>query len=67
VHTENTIIDNSSQRQVIEYVSTVSPDIQRAILPQALVIETINLSDLSALMIATDKSDKVRIAHFIGQ
>jgi len=67
VHTENTIIDNSSQRQVIEYVSTVSPDIQRAILPQALVIETINLSDLSALMIPTDKSDKVRIAHFIGQ
>ena len=55
------------QGQVIEDVSTVSPNIQRTIFSQALVVESINLSYLSAFVVASDESNEVGVSNFVGQ
>ena len=67
MHTEDAIVNNRSQGKVVEDVSAVSPHIHTAILPQTLVIETINLCDLSALMITSDEHDSFWVANFEGQ
>ena len=67
MNTKNAIVYNSSQRQVIEYISAVSPDVQRAVLPKTFIVKSINLSDLSAFVVASDESDQIGIAHFVGQ
>lgn len=67
MNTKNAVVYNSSQRQVIEYVSAVSPNVQRAVLSKTFIIESINLSYLSAFVVASDESDQIGIAHFVCQ
>ena len=67
MHTEDAIVNDRSQRKVVKDVCAVSPDVHTAILPQTLVIETINLCDLSALMITSDEHDSFWVANFEGQ
>ena len=66
MHTEDAIVNDRSQGKVVEDVSAVSPHIHTAILPQTLVIETINLCDLSALMVSSDEHDSFWLANFEG-
>lgn len=47
--------------EIVKYVRAVSPHVDRSILAQALVIETIHLSDLPALVIPSDERDPVGI------
>ena len=63
MNTEDLIVDHSCQRQVVENFCAVAPDIYRAILSEAFIIETVNLCDLSALMITSDKRDPFRVSH----
>lgn len=67
MHTKYLIIDQSSQGQVIEYLSTVFPDIQRAVLPETLVVEAVDLGDLSAFVVASQEGDSRLIAYFEGE
>lgn len=46
MHTENFVVNDRSQRQVVEDIRTVLPNIQTSVLPETLVIESINLGDL---------------------
>ena len=55
MNAEYFIIDDSCESKVVEDFSAVSPHIHRAILPQAFIIEPINLRDLSAFMITSDQ------------
>ena len=66
MHTEHPILDNSSQRQVIKHISAVPPHIERRVLPETLIIETIHLSDLSTLMVPSNQSDTVGISDLVG-
>jgi hypothetical protein len=41
------IVNQGCKREVVENICAVFPDVKRPILPQAFIIETINLGDLS--------------------
>ena len=64
--TENFVIDNGSEGQVIKDVGAVTPHVDGAEFPQAFIIESIHLGDLSALVVSTDQRDSFGVAHFQG-
>ena len=61
--TEDFVVNYGREAQVIENLSAVAPNINRSILAQALVIKTIDLSDLARFVVPADQSDPVWIAH----
>lgn len=67
MNTENFVVDNGGEGQVVKDVGAVSPHIDRAILSEALVIESIHLSDLSTLVISSDKSNSLWVSDLEGQ
>lgn len=54
-------INDSREAEVVKDLSAVAPNGDRAIFPQALIVKAIYLGDLSALMVATDQGDPVRV------
>jgi len=67
MHTEDLIINYCSKSEIVKNVCAVSPDVYRAILSEALIVETIHLSDLSAFMISSDQRDSFRVSDLEGQ
>ena len=67
VNTEYFIVDDCCKGKVVEDVSAVSPDIHGTIFSKTLVIEPVNLCDLSALMISPDKGDALGVSHHEGK
>ena len=67
MHAEETVVDDRGQGEVVEHVSTVPPHVERTILSQTFIIEAIDLSDLPAFMVASDKRDKIGIADLISE
>ena len=57
------IVDKSGEGEVVEKVRKIFPDICIAILSQALVIESVNLRDLTGLVVTTEDSDALRVAN----
>ena len=51
------------ESQIIKHLTTIFPGIRISIFLLNLVIESINLGDLSALMIASQESDLIRISE----
>ena len=64
---EDAIVDDGSQREVIEDVSAVSPNIERAVLPQTFIVKSVDLGDLPALVVSSNQRDQIGIADFIGE
>lgn len=64
MNAENLVVNDSGKRNVVENLSAVLPDTNRAVLSQALVIEPVYLGDLSRLVIAANERDAVGIADF---
>jgi len=52
--------------QVVKGVGKVFPDIGVSVLPQALVIEPVNLRDMSALVIPAQNRDAIPVSHLQG-
>ena len=48
---------DGGEGKVVEELGEVGPDVVRAILPEAFVIEPIHLCDLSALVVASQDGD----------
>ena len=67
MHTENSIVDNGSKRQIIEDISTVPPDVQRTIFSETFIIEPIDLCDLPAFVVASYQSNHVGIPNFVSK
>lgn len=44
---EYLIVDESCERKVVEDICTVFPDVKRTIFSQALIVEAVNLGNLS--------------------
>jgi len=63
VKTENLVVDESSQGQVVKEVGEVFPHVGIAILAQTLVVKTIHLCDLTRLMIATEDGDALGVSN----
>ena len=59
----NLFVNQRRQGEVIEQVCEVFPHVGIAILPQALVIEAVHLSDLSALVVPPQYCDAFLVPH----
>lgn len=60
--TEYLIVDQSCQSQVVKDLSAIAPHIDRAVLAQALIVEAIDLGDLSRLMISSNQGNSLRVS-----
>lgn len=67
VQTEDLVLDDRGQRQVVEQVREQLPHVARAVLPHALVEEAVNLCDLSTLVVATEQVDAVGVPRLVAQ
>ena len=54
---EDLVVDESSEREVVEEVGEVFPHICIPILPQTLIVEAVDLRDLSRFVIAAEDRD----------
>lgn len=64
MHAHDLIVDEGHEGQKVEDIREVLPDIQGPILPEALVVKTIDLGDLARLVVASQEHDPGWIAHF---
>mmetsp|Transcript_33163 Transcript_33163/g.105757 ORF Transcript_33163/g.105757 Transcript_33163/m.105757 type:complete len:344 (+) Transcript_33163:85-1116(+) len=67
VHAEDLVLDQRRERQVVEDLCAVPPDVDRAVLAQALVIKAVHLRDLPRLVVAPQQRDPVRPASLEQQ
>lgn len=65
MHTKYFFINNCSQGEIIKYLGAISPYINRSVLSEALIIEAINLGDLSTFMVTSYQAHSVGIANLI--
>lgn len=63
VQTEDLAVHQRREGQVVKQVSEVFPHVGVSVFPQALVIETIDLSDLTALMVTAKNGDATTEPH----
>ena len=66
VETEDLVLDEGSERKVVEEVSKVLPDIGISVLPKTLVVEAVYLRDLARLVVTAEDGDARRIADLEG-
>lgn len=59
---EDLVLDQGGKWEEIEEVGEVLPDVRVAIFAQALVIEAIDLGDLSRFVVATENGDALRVS-----
>lgn len=57
--TEYLILNNRSERKQIEQICVIFPDICISVFPQTLIIKTVDLCDLSWLMISSEDSNSI--------
>ena len=63
---EDLILDQRSQRQVVEKVGELFPNWCIAVFSKAFIVETVYLSDLTRLVITTKDGDSLWIADLEG-
>ena len=61
---ENLIFDDSCQRQVVKEVRQVLPDISIAVLSETLIVEAIDLCDLTTFMVTAENRDAFLKSYF---
>lgn len=66
VETEYGIVYNSCEREVVKQLSEVDPHIGVSVLAETLVVEAIDLSDLSHLVVSSQDSKAILESHFQG-
>lgn len=62
MHAKDLIIDNCSDGEVIKDFGEGSPDIERAVFSDTLIIETVNLRDEPRLVISSEQGDSVLVS-----
>jgi len=63
VETEDLVVDQCRQRQVIEEVGKVLPDVRVAVFTQTFVVEAVDLRDLSGFVVSTENGDALWVAN----
>ena len=64
VKTKDLVVDQRGQGQVVEEVGEVFPDVRVAILSQAFVVESIDLGNLTGLVVTTENGDALGVSNF---
>jgi len=67
MHTEHASVDNGAEREVVEDLAAVAPDVRGAVLALAFVVEAVHLRDLPRLVVAPDERDAVWVPHFVRE
>lgn len=67
MHAEDLVIDHCSDGEVVEDFGEGTPDVERAVFADALIVEAVDLSDESGLVVASEQGDPVLVAHLEGQ
>lgn len=63
MNTEDLVINEGSQAQVIKHLRAHLPYIVAAVLLDTLIIEAVHLCDLPGLVVAPDQSHPYRVPH----
>ena len=64
--TEDLVVDQGGKGEVVEEIGEVLPDICVAVLAQALVVEAVDLGDLTGLVVAAEDGDALWVANLQG-
>lgn len=64
VKTEDLVVDQGSEGKVVEEISKVLPHIRISVLPQAFIIEAIDLSDLARFVVSTENGNTLGVSNF---
>jgi hypothetical protein len=64
MQTKDLLLHDCTDRQVVEEVRQVLPNVCTSILAQALVVEAVNLRDLPTLMITSENRNAVFESDF---
>lgn len=66
VKTEDLVINESCEREVVEEVCKILPYVGIAILSEALVIEAIDLGNLAGFVVSTEDCNSLGVSDFEG-
>lgn len=66
VQTEDLVVDEGGQGEVVEEVCEVLPDVCVSVLSETLVVEAVDLGDLARLVVSTEDSDALRVSDLQG-
>lgn len=61
---EYLVVDECSERKIVEEVGEVFPDICVSVLSETLIVEAIDLGDLAGFVVASEDGDALRVADF---
>lgn len=63
VQAENLVVDQSGKRQVVEEVCEVLPHVGVAVLAKTLVVEAVDLGNLSRLVVSAEDGDALGVSN----
>lgn len=66
VKTEDLVVDQGSEGEVVEEVGKVLPHVGVAVFSEALVVEAVDLGDLTGLVVSSEDGDSLRVSDLEG-
>lgn len=63
MYTEYLVVDDHAQREIVEHICKVVPNIGISVFPSTLGVEAIGLSNAAGLVVAPNQVDSVRITE----
>lgn len=61
---ENLVLNQSGEREIVEEVGEVLPNVRISVFTQAFVVKSVDLCDLSRFMVSTKNCDALRVTNF---
>ena len=65
MHAEDLTLDDGCQRQVIEGIIEIVPDIVIAVLFGCLLIKAVDIGDVAGLVVTTQQHDVLRVFYLV--
>lgn len=62
VHAEDLVVDHCREREEVEDLRTVAPDVDAPVLAEAFIVEAVDLRHAARLVVAADERDPLRVA-----
>lgn len=66
VKAEDLVVDEGGEREVVEQVGEILPHIRVSVLPQALVVETVHLRNLSRFVVSAQDGNPLGVPDLEG-
>jgi len=66
VKAEDLVVNESGKREVVEEVGEVLPYVCVTVLAEALIVEAVDLGDLTGLVVSSENSDTLWVANLEG-